>query len=255
MLAIISPAKSLDFEKPANTTLKSTAEFTDHSKVLMDSLSKYSVNELTKLQSISNKLAELNFERNKLWQLPFPETAIKQALPAFTGDVYTGIDVSTFTEGDYATAQKQLRILSGLYGLLKPMDMIMPYRLEMGTKMANARGKNLYQFWGSIITDSVNQSLANSGYDVLVNLASNEYFKAVDTKNVNAHIINPIFKDNKNGQYKIISFYAKKARGLMVRYIVKNQLTEPDSLKGFDLGGYEYNDNLSKGDDWVFTRG
>jgi cytoplasmic iron level regulating protein YaaA (DUF328/UPF0246 family) len=205
------------------------------------------------LMSISPKLGELNANRFQTWQLPFTPGNAKQALLAFKGDVYTGLDADTFSESDFAFSQKHLRILSGLYGVLKPLDLIQPYRLEMGTKLGNARGPNLYHFWDNKLTESLDKEL-ESDDNVLINLASNEYFKSVKVKSLKARMITPVFKDMKNGQYKMISFYAKKARGLMSAYIIKNKLEEVESLKGFDSEGYCFNPDMSKGDEWVFTR-
>jgi cytoplasmic iron level regulating protein YaaA (DUF328/UPF0246 family) len=203
---------------------------------------------------LSDKLASLNVARYQSWVKEHNEANAKQALLAFKGDVYTGLDAESFDEADYQFAQSHLRILSGLYGLLKPMDLMQPYRLEMGTKLQNDAGKNLYSYWGSTITDRLNEELDSNQAPVVVNLASNEYFKSVQAKGLNARLISPEFKDLKNGQYKIISFYAKKARGLMTRYAIKNRIENPEELKQFDLEGYAFNASMSEGDKWVFTR-
>lgn len=203
---------------------------------------------------VSDKIAGLNAARFGEWQQPFSPDNARPAVLAFNGDVYTGLDAASFSEEDFAFAQSHLRILSGLYGLLKPLDLMQAYRLEMGTKLKNERGDNLYQFWGDIITDKVNDAIASSNTTALVNLASNEYFKSVKKKQLNADIITPAFKDWKNGQYKMISFFAKKARGLMARYIIENRITDVEQVKQFDVAGYSYNESLSKGNDWVFTR-
>jgi cytoplasmic iron level regulating protein YaaA (DUF328/UPF0246 family) len=203
---------------------------------------------------ISDKLAGLNAARFGSWSQPFDQDNAKQAVLAFNGDVYTGLDAQSFNQADFEYAQANFRILSGLYGLLKPLDLMQPYRLEMGTKLSNSRGKNLYEFWGSVITNSLNEQLAANDQAILVNLASNEYFKSVKKRELNGEIIAPVFKDQKNGQYKVISFFAKKARGLMARYLIQNQVTNIDELIKFDLGGYEYNADLSKPDAPVFTR-
>ena len=199
---------------------------------------------------ISPKLAELNRERFQ----DFGKQDKIAAAFAFAGDTYKGLDIKTMSSDDILWAQKHLRILSGLYGLLKPLDLMQAYRLEKGTKLDTARGKNLYEFWGDIITNHLNDALAAQGDDTLINLASNEYFKSVKKKALNANIITPSFKDWKNGQYKMISFFAKKARGLMARYIIENKLTQVEALKSFNYGGYQYNEELSKNNDWVFTR-
>jgi cytoplasmic iron level regulating protein YaaA (DUF328/UPF0246 family) len=189
--------------------------------------------------------------RFQTWKPPFNLNNAKQAVLAFKGDVYTGLDAETMSEDGFDFAQKHLRILSGLYGVLKPLDLIQPYRLEMGTKFANAKGDNLYQFWGSQLREEI-ENIADG--EVLINLASNEYFKALEEKKLNTRIITPIFKDWKNGQYKIISFYAKKARGLMSRYIIDHKINDPELLKNFDSEGYRYSEEMSEGDNWVFIR-
>ncbi|WP_299582242.1 peroxide stress protein YaaA [uncultured Sunxiuqinia sp.] len=253
MLILISPAKSLDFESKSVTDKYSQPLFLKEARQINKELRKLSPNDLSQLMSISDKLGELNFERNQTWKTPFTPDNAKQAILAFTGDVYQGLDASHFSERDFEVAQEKIRILSGLYGVLKPLDLIQPYRLEMGTKFGIDGGTNLYEFWQSKISQAINSELKkNTG--VLVNLASNEYFKAVDPKKIEGEIISPAFKDLKNGKYKIISFYAKKARGLMSRFIVQNNISNPEDLKAFDLDGYYFNNELSKGKNWVFTR-
>ncbi|MGB0467839.1 MAG: peroxide stress protein YaaA [Pontibacterium sp.] len=252
MLIVISPAKTLDYETTPVTNIYSQPVFLDHSAALIEQLKTLAVQDVAELMKLSDKLASLNVARYESWQPPFDTQNAKQALLAFKGDVYAGMDAETFSEDDFKFAQAHLRILSGLYGLLKPLDLIQPYRLEMGTKLDNSRGKDLYQFWGTIITEALNQELA--GEQVLINLASNEYFKATKAKNLSGRIITPVFKDWKNGQYKIISFYAKKARGLMSRYIIQNRLEVPEQLKAFDLEGYRFAPNMSEGDTWTFIR-
>ena len=253
MIAVISPAKTLDFESKPVTNQSTMPEFLDDSCELIEALKLLEPHDISGLMSISSKLGELNANRFQTWQLPFTPENAKQALLAFKGDVYTGLDAETFTEDDFDFAQQHLRILSGLYGVLKPLDLIQPYRLEMGTKFNNTRGENLYKFWGDQLTQRLQGEL-DVGDGVLINLASNEYFKAVNAKSLNARIITPVFKDWKNDKYKIISFYAKKARGLMSAYIIKNKLTDVDALQGFDSEGYCFNPGMSKGDEWVFTR-
>ncbi|NOU59793.1 peroxide stress protein YaaA [Marinifilum caeruleilacunae] len=254
MLIVISPAKSLDFESSVPTKLHSDAGFTKDAEQLIKILRKLKVDEIQELMSVSPKLAQLNFERFHQWSLPFTSENAKQALLAFKGDVYTGIDADSLTDKDFEYAQSKLRILSGLYGVLKPMDLIQAYRLEMGKKLGNRRGKDLYEFWGDRITKSINQDLKEYGHKNLINLASNEYFKSINSKKINADIVTPAFKDLKNGQYKMISFFAKKARGLMTRFIIQNEITNPEDLKAFDLDGYIFNPNLSKENAPVFTR-
>ncbi|MGS2723559.1 peroxide stress protein YaaA [Porticoccus sp. GXU_MW_L64] len=254
MHIIISPAKTLDFETPAVANKHSQAEFLASSAKLIGELRQLAPQDISALMKVSDKIGQLNYDRFQSWKRPFTEKNAKQALLAFKGDVYTGLDAESFTQHDFNWAQKHLRILSGLYGLLKPLDLIQPYRLEMGTKFANKGGKNLYEFWGDTLTDVLNKELATEKKPVLINLASNEYFKAVNTKSLNAEIITPAFKDYKNGQYKMISFYAKKARGLMSAYIIKNRLNNPDDIKNFDTAGYYFSPEQSKGNNWVFLR-
>ncbi len=240
MLTLISPAKTLDFETPAVTDVHTQGEFLEHSAELIDQLKLQSPEDISALMKLSSKLSELNVQRYHDWCLPFDQTNSKAAVLAFKGDVYTGLDAESFTEEHFSYAQSHLGILSGLYGLLRPLDLIQPYRLEMGTKFGNTRGANLYTFWGSIITDAINQRLELTDSKILVNLASNEYFKAVKAKQLSAELITPVFKDEKNGQYKIISFYAKKARGLMAAYIVKNKVATVKQLCEFDVAGYRF---------------
>jgi cytoplasmic iron level regulating protein YaaA (DUF328/UPF0246 family) len=209
---------------------------------------------ISSLMKISDKLAGLNADRYAQWSTPFNADNAKQAVLAFNGDVYIGLQAQTFEQQDFDFAQQHLRILSGLYGLLKPLDLMQAYRLEMGTKLATSRGKNLYEFWGDIITTKLNKDLAAQGDNVLINLASNEYFKAVKPRNLDGMIVNPVFKDEKNGEYKIISFYAKKARGLMARYIIKNRLDDVSQLRNFDLEGYSFSAALSTPEQPVFVR-
>lgn len=254
MLTVISPAKTLDFKTAPTTKQYSLPLFTEQAQKLINCLQQFSVQEIADLMKLSDKLASLNLARYASWQQESNLKNAKQAILAFKGDVYTGLDAESLSNDDLAFAQKHLRILSGLYAILKPLDLIQPYRLEMGTKLETGSRKNLYSFWDKLICDSINQDLNKSDSDILLNLASNEYFKAVQEKSINAQIITPIFKDWKNNQYKIISFYAKKARGLMSRYIIKNKINNPEQLKDFDLAGYSFSDSLSNGNNWVFTR-
>ena len=254
MLLVVSPAKKLDFESPLATTKISQPVLLEHSEILIERCIKLSPDQIASLMKLSDKLAGLNAARFGEWSLPFTSSNARQAILAFNGDVYSGLDAASFNDADFDFAQKHFRILSGLYGLLKPLDLMQPYRLEMGTKLDTVRGNNLYQFWGDIITNELNKTLVEQGDDFLINLASNEYFKAVNKKLINATIITPQFKDWKNDQYKMISFFAKKARGLMARFIIQNQLTEVEELKNFDVAGYQYNEALTKGNDLVFTR-
>ena len=254
MLHVISPAKTLDFDTPPTTAKHTQAQFLEQSQALIEQLRPLSPRQLSELMGISDKLGELNAQRFLNWQLPFTPSNAKQALLAFKGDVYTGMEPETFSEPDLAWAQQRLRILSGLYGLLRPLDLIQPYRLEMGTGFANNRGKNLYQFWGSQLTEQLNRELAQAPEPVLVNLASNEYWGAVQPGQLKGEVITPVFKDAKNGQYKIISFFAKKARGMMSAFIVRNRIERVEQLKEFDTAGYSYNPAMSSAREWVFTR-
>lgn len=254
MLAILSPAKTLDFNPQSLVSKKTKPAFLDDSQALIDVLKALSVDEVSGLMGISQKLAELNHDRYQCWQLPFPRGESKQALLAFKGDVYQGFDLDTFSEDNWAFAQDHLRILSGLYGLLRPLDQILPYRLEMGTKLATERGRDLYQFWGDSLTDGLNKALKKQGDDVLVNLASNEYFGAVKPAGLKGRVVTPVFKDMKNGKLKIISFFAKKARGMMADYMIRNGLTDVEDLKGFAEADYGFDASLSDENTLVFTR-
>lgn len=254
MLILISPAKTLDFDTPSITATYSQPTLLEHSQLLIDQLRQMPPQAIGGLMKLSDKLASLNAARYETWSQPFNPDNAKQAVLAFKGDVYTGLDAQSLTEAQLQYAQQHLGILSGLYGLLKPLDLIQPYRLEMGTRLENPRGANLYRFWGDIVTDNVNRALAEQGDDLLINLASNEYYKSVQPKRLKARVITPVFKDCKNGQYKIISFYAKKARGLMSRYIIENQLDSAESLQGFDSQGYYFCASESSDNELVFKR-
>ena len=254
MLLVVSPAKKLDFESPLATTKNSQASLLEHSEILIERCLELSPDQIASLMKLSDKLAGLNAARFGDWALPFTPENARPAVLAFNGDVYSGLDANSFNDDDFDFAQQHFRILSGLYGLLKPLDLMQAYRLEMGTKLDNARGSNLYQFWGDIITNELNEALAQQGDEILINLASNEYFKAVNKKSLNATIITPQFKDWKNGQYKMISFFAKKARGLMARYIIQNQISNVEQVKDFDLAGYQFSCDLSQDNELVFTR-
>lgn len=253
MLTVISPAKTLDFETPAATAKHSQPAFLKQSQQLIDGLKKLSAQDVASLMSVSDKLAGLNVARFQEWQTPFTADNAKQAILAFKGDVYTGLDAETLDQQSLDFAQDHLRILSGLYGVLKPLDLMQAYRLEMGTKFAVNGAKDLYPFWGNQIREALAADPAFKD-KVLINLASNEYFKAVGAKKLDASIITPVFKDWKNGQYKMISFYAKKARGLMSRFIIDHKIDAPDALKKFDYEGYRFSAEMTKGNDWVFIR-
>lgn len=254
MLIVISPAKTLDYDTPAKTKVHTTPDYLDQSQLLIDRLRELSALDISELMHVSTKIAELNFDRYESWSTPFTPENSKQAVLAFKGDVYTGLDAETFNSQDFKFAQQHLRMLSGLYGLLRPLDLMEPYRLEMGTKLSNLRGKNLYEFWGNEITDGLNAQLKKIKSPYLINLASNEYFKAVKPKQLNGEIITPAFKEYKGGDYKMIGVYAKKARGTLSRFIIKNQLTNPEDIKDFNEDGYAFNKKLSKDNTWVFTR-
>jgi cytoplasmic iron level regulating protein YaaA (DUF328/UPF0246 family) len=254
MLTIISPAKKLDYSQPTEAHECSQPMLLEHSEQLLKDLRLLSPDDICSLMGLSDKLGALNFERFQEWQTPFSRENAKQAILAFKGDVYQGLDAENMSADELAWAQDNLRILSGLYGLLRPMDLMQPYRLEMGTKFANNRGANLYQFWGEIITNQLNKLLSASPKSVLINLASNEYFKSVKPKKLEADIITPIFMDQKNDKYKIISFFAKRARGLMSAFIIKNKITDAEQLKTFNVDGYSYNPAMSEGNKWVFCR-
>ena len=254
MLMVISPAKTLDYDTPPVIEQSTQPRFVEHSVELIDVLREKSPQDIAKLMSLSDKLASLNVARYGSWERESTLQNAKQALLAFKGDVYTGLNAEDFSADDFAFAQQHLRMLSGLYGLLRPLDLMQPYRLEMGTKLANARGKDLYAFWGERISQWLNEDLAAQGDQVLLNLASQEYFGAVKPKALNARIIDTVFKDQKNGQYKIISFYAKKARGLMARYVIKERLQDPEGLKDFNLDGYRFDAASSSENQLVFLR-
>lgn len=254
MLIVVSPAKTLDYETPPKTKTFTVPDYLDDSQQLINRLRRFSVLDIADLMKVSKKIAELNFDRYESWNKKFTEKNAKQAALAFKGDVYTGLDAESFNAADFKFAQKHFRMLSGLYGLLRPLDLMQPYRLEMGTKLETDRGKNLYEFWGSTITEGLNKQLKKTRSEYLINLASNEYFKSVKPKELDAEIITPEFKEYKNGDYKMIGIYAKKARGMLSRYIIKNKLTDPEDIKSFNEEGYKYNKKLSKGNKWVFTR-
>lgn len=254
MLILLSPAKTLDFETAPRTKQVSTPAFLDESEKLVSTLKKYKPKRLGKLMNISDALAELNVERFENWQTPFPDGVARPSIQAFRGDVYVGLDADTMKLADIKRAQKHIRILSGLYGVLKPLDMMLPYRLEMGTSLKTRRGKNLYEFWGTRITDSLNSDLADFDEPLVVNLASNEYFKSVKKNRLEAPLIEPVFKDEKESGYKVISFFAKKARGAMARYIVENNCKTENDLMKFNGLGYKYSKKESSEGRPVFLR-
>lgn len=254
MLTVISPAKTLDFESEPNTAKNSQPQFLDQSAELIETMRKQSPKKLSKLMGISPKLAELNAARYQDWSLPFTPDNAKAAVLAFKGDVYLGLEVENYAERDFNFAQKNLRIISGLYGILRPLDLIQPYRLEMGTKIKNPGGADLYQYWNESLTARLSEELGEHRNKTLINLASIEYFKAIRPELLPGKVVTPVFKDYKNGAYKILSFFAKKARGYMASYIVHNRIQKPDDIKSFDVDGYRFNPDLSDESDWVFTR-
>ena len=254
MLMVISPAKTLDYDTPAHTARHTQPDFLAHSAELIATLRQLSPADIGQLMGISDALATLNAGRFHDWGGEFTPENAKQAVLAFMGDVYEGLDAASLSEQQLDWLQQHLRILSGLYGLLRPLDLMQPYRLEMGTRLANPRGANLYQFWGDIITDALNAELAKQPLPQLVNLASDEYFKSVKPKKLQATVITPVFQDLKNGHYKIISFYAKRARGLMARWAVQHAVRDAEALKGFNSEGYAFDANASDATHWVFRR-
>lgn len=256
MLIVVSPAKSLDYESPLPVSTHTQPRFLDHSAELIEILRQLGPVEIARLMDISDKLAALNVARYAEWAQPFTPKNARQALFAFNGDVYEGLDAATLTAAQIEVAQQTLRILSGLYGVLRPLDLMQAYRLEMGTRLANGRGKDLYAFWGDTISNSLNEELAlQGGEPVLVNLASEEYFKSVQVKKLKARVVTPVFEERKGDGYKIISFHAKRARGLMSRYAIANRLKRVEDLKSFDVEDYVFEPRISDQDRWVFRRG
>ena len=257
MLALISPAKTLDFtETPLCSIAPTVPTFLKESNKQNKTLPNIEASGLASLMKISDKLAELNYRRNLEWkENTRKHRDSKAAVLAFQGDVYQGLDAGSMTKTGLKWAQDRLRILSGLYGVLKPLDEICAYRLEMGTGLANSRGENLYDFWGDRVTDELSKTMIDSKHGTLVNLASNEYFKVVNPAKIKADVLNVNFKEKKGGQYKFISIYGKKARGLMSRFIIKNRISNLSDLKAFDYENYQFNPSLSEDLDWTFTRG
>ncbi|MBN2635050.1 MAG: peroxide stress protein YaaA [Prolixibacteraceae bacterium] len=254
MLIVISPAKSLDFKTPAFTEKYTYPELLEYSEKLIGRLKRMSPKQLSTLMGISKDLGDLNFQRYQEWSTPFTPDNAKQAVLAFNGDVYQGLKAESLTEEELGLAQIRVRILSGLYGVLKPLDLIQPYRLEMGTQLKYYKSKDLYVFWNQAITKKIKTAIEESGSNVLLNLASKEYFKSIDTKKLKAEVVIPEFKDQKNGEYKMISFFAKKARGLMTRFILENNIVNVADLQAFESDGYHYNTRLSKPNNPIFTR-
>lgn len=253
MILLISPAKTLNFDT-TDLKKKTKPRFLPDSQSLIDILKKQSPTDVKKLMKVSDKIANLNVERYHNFSTPFNLKNAKQAVLAFRGDVYTGLDADSFDAKDLEFAQQHLRILSGLYGVLRPLDLMQAYRLEMGTKLSNDNGKNLYEFWGDKITKTINKDAKASKSKAIINLASKEYFSVLQPKDFKTDLYNVHFKEEKNGAFKIVAFFAKKARGMMCHYIIKNKLTEPEHLIGFDYDGYVYNEKLSSERDLIFTR-
>jgi len=254
MIIVISPSKTLDFSSNAFNTHTLPRQL-EQSQGLINTAKQLSTEELSSLMKISEKLSQLNWQRYRDFNLPFSLSNAKQALLAFKGDVYGGIDSDNYTKEDFDFAQQHLRILSGLYGALRPLDLIQAYRLEMGTRLQNKHGKNLYEFWDNQVTELLSDDFSDSQNPTLINLASTEYFKVIKPKLLNARILTLAFKENKSGSYKTIGIHAKRARGLMTNYIIKNRLTEPEQVKTFDLENYIFNTSLSSEKEWVFSRG
>jgi uncharacterized protein len=255
MLIVISPAKTLNYTIQSPTQHYTLPAFRQEAAELVDVLRKYSPEKLQKLMHINSKLAGLNATRFMEWHLPFTTENAQRALLVFNGEVYNGLLASTLPEADLIYAQDHLRILSGLYGALRPLDLMQPYRLEMGTKLKVKRKTDLYKFWGTKITEHLREVMESTGQQYLINLASNEYFKSIDTSKLPASVITPVFKDFSGGTYKFLTVYGKKARGMMARYIIQNRIENAEQLKLFDAEGYFFNEQLSKGNEWVFTRG
>lgn len=254
MLIVISPAKSLDFESNIPSIRTTKPRFLAQSQQITDQIKKLAPQDVASLMKLSDKLALLNYDRFQAFQTPFTKKNARAAVFAFRGDVYQGLDADSLSQDDLSFAQNHLRILSGLYGVLRPLDLIQAYRLEMGTKFESKLGKNLYDFWDVSLHQSIAKELAKNESPILINLASNEYFKSIKAKQLSQQIITPVFRDFKNDQYKVISFFAKKARGLMSRYIIQNRIDQPEALKDFRLSGYKFSKRLSNDSEFVFTR-
>jgi hypothetical protein len=254
MIALLSPSKTQDFKRPGNTSKHSTPELIDDAKELVNRLRSLSVADLQSLMGVNEDLAKLNYERFRQWGVHQDLDDGLQAIFAYAGEVYRGFDVHRLSAEDLYYAQNHLRILSGLYGVIRPLDIIQPYRLEMGTKLSTDRGDSLYEFWGDRITQLVNRGLKNHQAHAVVNLASDEYFRAVDTDRLDGFVISPQFKEERDGEYKTIAVYAKNARGRMARYLITERIDDPEGLKAFDEDGYRYNPDRSTKLEWVFSR-
>ncbi|HIA62851.1 MAG TPA: peroxide stress protein YaaA [Planctomycetes bacterium] len=254
MLITLSPAKTLNYEPQSLTCEFTTPRLLEHSQRIINDMQRFNADEIAGLMSVSDKIADLTYDRFQSWETPFTKANAKQAVLAFQGQAYAGMDAAEWSPDDFIASQDVLRILSGLYGILRPLDLMQAYRLEMGTRVSIEKEKNLYLFWGSTLTDLLNSDLADTNSDTLINLASHEYFKAINKKELNAQIITPAFKEEREGAFKMISFFAKVARGQMTSYIIRNRLTDPEQIKQFDKDGYKFNPSESNDTDWVFTR-
>lgn len=254
MIILMNSSKTLDFSPTVGISRHTVPEFLKDAALLVEQLRKFSASELSELMGISGKLAKLNVERYANWQTTAAPAEAKQAILAFKGDIYYGIETENYDKKDFDFAQQHVRVLSGLYGMLRPLDLIQPYRLEMATKLATSRGKDLYQFWGTKISDSVKALLKRKNSDALVNLCSAEYFKAIVSESIETAVITPAFKEFKDGSYRFITVYAKRARGLMCNYIIRNHLRKMDDIKSFNVEGYQFNKKISSENEWIFTR-
>ncbi len=254
MITILSPAKKMNDQVPYGNDHYTLPQLIEDSKILVEELQKHSPEELSQLMQISHDIATMNYERYIRWDTPFTPQNASQALFAFKGQAYQGLKAHDFSQEDITFAQDHLRILSGLYGILRPRDLIMPYRLEMGTKLINPHGKDLYEFWNNKITKALNKALSSHDQKVVVNLASNEYFKSIKPGQLKADIVTPVFREEKGNQYKTIAVYAKIARGMMTQYIIQNRIDDPRDIKGFDWQGYAFTPSMSTESKWIFVR-
>lgn len=254
MLTILGPAKTIDTSPHGVTELHSSPHYSDQAQELVDQLRKYSIPQLKSLMKVSDKLAILTFERYAAWRSSYDTTQGQQSILAFSGEVFNGLQARSLSEKDLLFAQNHVRILSGLYGVLRPLDLILPYRLEMGSKMPNSRGRNLYEFWRALIPQKIAEDTAGQEPPVLINLASSEYFKSIQPRSFPYEIITPVFKESTGTGYRNVTIYAKKARGMMLRFIIQNRINNPEYLKAFDDEGYCLNNDLSTQNEWIFSR-
>ena len=254
MIVLLAPSKSMNFTDNIQFDEHTQPRFTKEANSLVNILQNYSPEDISKLMNVNEKLAKLNFDRFQQFQANHAPDNARQAILAYRGDVYDGIDIANYDKDNFKFAQEEVRILTGLYGILRPLDLIQPYRLEMSTKLPNDKGDDLYQFWEDKLTNAINEDLKNHKQQYIINLASNEYFKALDKQKLQGKLVTPVFKENKNGKYKTIAIYAKKARGMMTDYIIRNRITNPEHLKGFDREGYTYNESMSSDKELVFIR-